>query len=272
MVVIEPEINVADTLEESGYNPLSTEAIPDTLEQNVDQEYGLLLTPPVQEESSPRREGNGNGVSIILSGFFILALIIALRYRDNVKYILAIVNDLMTTKVRQNVFDDTVKETSLLVLLNILWCASVGILGYCVLSNTMGTGQSTVGMAEGMLIGMAIAAVYSVFLYLSYLTVGWVFSDRSHSELWVRGFAASQALMAPAFFITALLAICCPYQSGIIGVFAIGVFIVGKLAFILKGYRIFFNQFSSWVLFLCYLCSLEIVPLVLCYRCSLLLG
>ena len=178
------------------------------------------------------------------------------------------VHDLISTRVRQNTFDDTVRETSLLVLLNILWCGSAGLLCFCVYGES---GVAPVNRTIGILSGMGMAAVYSLFLYISYWTLGWVFSDRSHAELWVRGYAASQALMAPAFFILALLAFCCP-GSFVIGGIAIIVFVVVKLAFIFKGYRIFFNQFSSWVLFLCYLCSLEIVPLILCYRCAVLLN
>ncbi|MDE5870106.1 MAG: DUF4271 domain-containing protein, partial [Muribaculaceae bacterium] len=57
---------------------------------------------------------------------------------------------------------------------------------------------------------------------------------------------------------------------------AAGVFILGKIMFIYKGFRIFFNQISSWMLFLYYLCSVEIVPLILTYfatlqLCSILL-
>ena len=260
MVVIEPQINSADTL-----------VSPDTTLTEVEPHYGLLLTSPPPVEAAPQRESGSQGVSFILAALFLLVLIISLRFRDNMKYVIAIVHDLITTRIRQNAFDDTVRETSLLVMLNVMWCACAGITGFCVFNNT---GIESTGMTQavGMLAGMAIAGVYTVFMYAAYSTVGWVFSDQLHSRLWVKGFAACQALMAPAFFITALLAICCPLQSQLIGFFAFMVFIAGKLAFILKGYRIFFSQFSSWVLFLCYLCSLEIVPLFLCYRCAVLLG
>ena len=260
MVVTEPVLNIADTTVSK-----------DSVAADVGREYGLVLSVPENRESAPLREGGALGTSFILSGLFLLALVIALRFHDNMKHIVAIVHDLMSTRVRQNAFDDTVRETSLLVLLNVLWCACAGITCYWVYVNSAG-GIGAGNAATGMLGGMAMAGAYSLFLYISYWTVGWVFSDVGHSELWVKGYAASQALMAPAFFIIALLAMCCPHQAGIVGVFALIIFILGKLAFILKGYMIFFNQISSWVLFLCYLCSLEIVPLILCYRCAVLLG
>ena len=123
-----------------------------------------------------------------------------------------------------------------------------------------------------MLIGMGVAGIYSLFMWGGYAAVGWIFSDREHSELWVKGYSSSQALMAPAFFLTALIAICQPSVVLNVGIISGCVFILTKFLFIWKGYRIFFNQFSSWVLFLCYLCSLEIVPLILCYRSAVLLA
>ena len=234
--------------------------------------YGLLLTPPEAPPEAPLRSDNSLGVSFILTGTFILFLIIALRFRNNFKFVITIFRNLIETRTRQNVFDDTVRETSLIVLLNILWCISAGIVGYCVYGYL--NPEITLGIhrAIGMLWGMAIALVYTLFMWGAYAAVGWVFSDRTHSELWVKGFSASQALMAPAFFITALIGVCNPETGLNVGIVSACVFIIAKLIFIWKGYRIFFNQFSSWVLFLCYLCSLEIVPLILCYRGAILLG
>ncbi|MCH5230467.1 MAG: DUF4271 domain-containing protein [Muribaculaceae bacterium] len=233
--------------------------------------YGLLLTPPPPPERAPLRSDNGNGISFILTGLFLLFLIIALRFRNNIKYALTIFRNLIETRTRQNVFDDTVRETSLIVMLNILWCGCAGIIGYCFLRFFLTSGDPLPISAIGMLWGMVVAAGYSIFMWWSYAAVGWVFSDRSHAELWVKGFSASQALMAPAFFILALVGICLPQTAPGVASLALLVFILAKLVFIWKGYRIFFYQFSSWVLFLCYLCSLEIIPLILCYRISLLL-
>ena len=234
--------------------------------------YGVVLTPPEPIPPAEAREEGTLGVSFILTGLFIIFLIISLRFRNNIKYAVAMFHNLVETRTRQNVFDDTVRETSLIVLLNILWCSCMGIIGFCVYQTINGDPLPMTYRSIGMLVGMAIAVVYTLFMWMMYASVGWVFSDREHSVLWVKGFFASQAMMSPAFFITALLGICRPDTAILVGIVSAIVFILAKLVFIWKGYRIFFNQFSSWVLFLCYLCSLEIVPLILCYRCANLLG
>ena len=234
--------------------------------------YGLILTPPpVPPSPEVRSEGN-IGVSFILCGLFMVFLVFALRFRNNFKYIISMFKSLVETRTRQNVFDDTVSETSIIVILNILWCACAGVIGFCVYGYFYPSEVLWSHRAIGMLLGMAVSGVYALFMWGAYSIVGWIFSDRLHSELWVKGFSSSQALMAPAFFITALIGICQPFTALNVGIVSVVVFILVKIIFIWKGYRIFFNQISSWVLFLCYLCSLEIVPLVLCYRCAILLG
>ena len=230
--------------------------------------YGIILTPPEPFPSPTLRQDNSLGISFILSGVFILFLIIALRFHNNIKYAVSMFRSLVETRTRQNVFDDTVRETSLIIMLNLLWCATAGIIIYSVAVFQYPDIASFSSPAAGMLCGMGLAVAYTLFMWWAYSAVGWVFSDSSRSRLWVKGFSASQALMTPAFFIFALLGICQPESSLAVGIVAAIVFILAKLVFIWKGYRIFFSQFSSWVLFLCYLCSLEIVPLILCYRCA----
>lgn len=233
--------------------------------------YGILLTPPEQVQDSPLRDNGSLGVSFILAFLFILFFIIALRFRNNVKYITAIFRNLIEVRTRSNVFNDTVSEASLIVLLNLLWISSAGIVGFSVMDELYGDLVILSRRVIGMLWGMAVAAVYTLFMLVAYASVGWVFSDKKHSALWVRGYTASQALAAPAFFVMALIGICRPETSLEVGIVSALVFILVKIVFIWKGYRIFFNQISSWVLFLCYLCSLEIVPLILCYRSAVLL-
>ena len=254
------------------FQPADSLSQTDSISMQPEPEFAILLTPPQHPAPAPLRSDANNGVSFIIGALFILFLIIALRFRNNFKYVITIFSNLVETRTRGNIFDDTVRETSLIVLLNVLWCVCAGIIGYCVFQFLHPEMGGFHYRAVGMLLGMAIASVYSLFKWGVYASVGWIFSDRQHSELWVKGFSASQALMAPALFLTALVAICQPNTALEIGFISAGVFIMAKLVFIWKGYRIFFNQFSSWVLFLCYLCSLEIVPLILCYRCAVLLG
>ena len=244
----------------------------DTVAQFPEPVYGLVMQAPPHPVSAPLRTSGNLGISFLLSGLFILFLIIALRFRNNYKYVIAIFNSMLETRTRHNVFDDTVRETSLIVLLNIMWCVCVGIIGYFVYAFFNPELVDPSHKIQGILWGMVFALAYVVFMMFAYASVGWIFSDKRHSELWIKGYSASQALTTPAYFVIALIAICHPTSAIGVGVAGITFFVTAKLMFIWKGYRIFFSQFSSWVLFLCYLCSLEIVPLILSYRSAVLLG
>ena len=252
------------------YLPTDSLVANDTIEP--EPLFGIILSPPVQEPDAPLRNQDNLGMSLILTGLFVLFLIASLRFRNNIKYAVTMFRNVVETRTRQNVFDDTVRETSLIVFLNILWCAWAGIIGYCVFDYLYPDSNIFSHRPIGMLCGMMIALAYTIFMWWAYAGVGWVFSDKSRSELWVKGYSASQAIMTPAFYIFALIGICRPEAAMGVGYVSALVFILAKLIFIWKGYRIFFSQFLSWVLFLCYLCSLEIVPLILCYRSAVYLG
>ena len=94
--------------------------------------YGITLTPPKMPEVE-RNVSSSPGISIILGGLVILFCIIGLRFRNNRKYVTALLRNLVEVKVRNNLFDETVRETSFLVLLNLMWSCSAGIILYFLL-------------------------------------------------------------------------------------------------------------------------------------------
>ena len=109
-------------------------------------------------------------------------------------------------------------------------------------------------------------------MWLCYTVVVKVFSDSIHTQLWVRGYTAGMGLGAVFFFPLALLALTYPANVPHIVIAAFTMLIFVKFLFIVKGFRIFFTESSLWVVFLYYLCSLEIVPLVITFglACALL--
>lgn len=244
--------------------------------------YGILLEAP----EAPDVEANPEpsyGMSYIIGGLAILFFIIGLRFRNNHKYVGAMLRNMVEVRVRNNAFDETVREATFLVLLNFLWSCSAGIIIWSVLGFTLpaSPGESmhlrelTTYPAATIGICMGVGVLYSCLMALAYVTVGTVFSDGGHARLWVKGFAAGQGLLGLVYLPLSLLLLFYPQWTEILLWIALGMFIMAKIVFIWKGFRIFFTQISSWVLFLYYLCSLEIVPLILTYLaawwlCSLL--
>ncbi|MDE6716888.1 MAG: DUF4271 domain-containing protein [Muribaculaceae bacterium] len=243
--------------------------------------YGLLIKNPVVREENPVTDITSDGMSWVWLFLISLFCIVALKFKNNSRYLKAVVSDLTEVRVRQNAFDETVKETSFLILLNVLWVCSCGILLWNTILQTVPNNIfNSFGIpdrpAAGIGICTGVMAVYGLMMCLGYWIIGMVFTDRARARLWVKGAAASQGLEVILLLpIAALTLNYAPWTLGLLET-AAGVFVLGKIIFIYKGFRIFFNQISSWMLFLYYLCSVEIVPLILTYfaalqLCSMLL-
>ncbi len=272
-----PQADTADTRQTLHADSISMGA--DSTAQEEKAPPAIVLTPPrgrqLPEISMP------DSTSWITGLLLLLFCLVCFRFRNNKKYVSGLLRDLFEVRERHNVFDDTVRETSFLVLLNILWSVSAGVLLWGVLIWAMpydATFSFTMPPSPERAIKICIGVTlcYTILMSGAYYLVGSVFSDRRHAAMWVKGYAASQALLSVLFFPLALLCLYYPQWRGIILAVALGGFILAKIIFICKGFRIFFAQLSSWVLFLYYLCSLELVPLALtffsaCQLCAYLL-
>lgn len=226
--------------------------------------YGIMLEHPSTPVPRPLGESN-NTISWILSGFVIVFVVACVRYRKNTRFFSMMLHDVTNIRERQNAFDDTLRETSFLWLLNLLWCGSAGILLYGFFSSQGGGVPFSLSHIGRMGICIGMAGAYTLFLAAAYSVVGNLFSDSAKASLWVKGFLSTQAMESILLFPAAMLAICVPTLEGPMFVAGAIIFIFAKLLFIYKGFCIFFTQIASWVLFLYYLCSLEIVPVVLTY-------
>ena len=218
-------------------------------------------------------------VYVILFTVFFLTCV---RVRGNYKFLGAFFRDLAVVRERENLFDATMRETSFIFLALLLSGCSIGVL-LCRAVEVFGAdmpvkaeipafGFSIGGTLLSNLVCMALACGYIGAMWVCYTVVGKVFSDTLHTWLWVRGFTAGTGLAAAVFFPLALLALAYPPYVRLILLAALAMLILVKFLFIVKGFRIFFSESSLWVVFLYYLCSLEIVPLVITFglACALL--
>lgn len=253
----------ADTVRQlSPADSLRLKARADSLRASTLTE-GILISAPEPVSPSMRTDDPGS-ISWVIAALCLLFCIVALRFRNNGRYLSSLLSDLVEVRERQNVFDDTVRETSFLVLLNILWCFSVGVLLWGVLVVT-GAAPANLPAAPGMAVCAGVAVIYELFMTGAYSLTGNVFRDRVQAGMWIRGFLASQALMSIPFLFIAMLSMTMPEWLPQLLIAAACTLVISKLLFIWKGFRIFFAGISSWVLFLYYLCSLEIIPLILTY-------
>ncbi len=213
---------------------------------------------------------------------FVMFFLTCTRIKGNFKFAGALLRDSVVVRERGNLFDATVRETSFMIFAVLLSACSIGVL--------LWSGVSLVGskvmMASyipdlsfqycGILIPvgicMLIMCVYMGAMWICYYLVGTVFSDSTHARMWVSGFTSSMALGTILFFPLALVTLAYPEYSVYTTFGGLCMLILVKIVFIVKGFRIFFTESSLWVVFLYYLCSLEIIPLSIVFglACSLL--
>lgn len=244
----------SDTLVEASTD--SVMPVADSLRQ-----WGLVFT---QEHTSAEdyvRPTVGGGISDswVTVALLLLFVIIAVRYRSNTRFMHVLLQDMSSIRERGNVFNDTVRETSFMVLLNLLWVCSGGVM----LSAAVG-GAGTLCAAACA----GVIAVYTLVMMAGYSISGRIFTDARHAAMWTRGFTSGQGVGSLLMFPLALLQLCYSNYSEIWVICALIVLIIVKIVFIWQGFRIFFSQCGSLLLFLYYLCSLEIVPLILSYMAA----
>ena len=231
---------------------------------------GITIERPAVAAERPLGE-TGTGMSWLLTGLFLVFVVVCLRYKKNSRYFSLLLNDITEMRERHNAFDDTLRETSFVWLLNLLWCGAAGVILYGLTCGGSGGFFSDLDPAR-LGLCVAIAAAYTLFLALAYVLVGNLFSDGHKASLWIKGFLSTQGMESMALFPTALLALCVPGLFSVMIVVGVIIFLVAKILFIYKSFCIFFADYTTWVLFLYYLCSLELVPIVLAYVAAMQIG
>ena len=138
-------------------------------------------------------------------------MLIALRYRRNFKFTGRLVYDLASVKRRRNMFDDTVRETTFGIMLNVLCIVSVGLLLSAGLSYTGYAPAPAAGyLPESLGICLLLTAGYYLCQLIAYLIIGRVFVSRSSTKIWIRGFTAGQSLLGIVLFPLAMLSVFYP--------------------------------------------------------------
>ncbi len=104
---------------------------------SIAQKYpleGIILEAPAPAPAPEPLVGQGAS-SWVTGGLLLLFCVVALRFRNNYRYMVGLLRDLTEVRERHNMFDDTVRETSLLVLLNLLQAGCAGVvLAYALFS------------------------------------------------------------------------------------------------------------------------------------------
>lgn len=216
-----------------------------------------LGQPPRERTSLP---GYDSGVLCLLLGAFVL---LAVNLRHYSTYLKNFAYDLWSIRRSDSTFAQrTINETGIQASVVFIVCLCEGII--------LDSLAPPAPLARTPFLSMALLTAGALLFYLwqlaAYRTVGYVFIDRISARQWLKGFNASQALLGALILIPALVVLFNPGSAPLVGAIAATAYLVARMIFICKGFRLFYENFGSLIYFILYLCTLEIVPLLLIFR------
>ena len=191
---------------------------------------------------------------------------VALSYHTGYKYIENFFHNMFSTRRRENLFEDhTVNETSIQVALIANTCIVEGFLIYLTVQLLQPALAASLQASVFPHIAAycGLAAGFYIVQWMVYKVLGYTFSDKIGSRLWIDGFKASQAFLGLLLLPVLVLLMLYPAHGKLLIGAAALLYLVGRLIFIYKGFRIFYSNLTSIVYFILYLCAVEIVPLAI---------
>lgn len=221
-------------------------------------------------EGTPRPVGYGEN-SWLSSIIVAMLVIIALNINHCRQLFKNFRHNLLGIRQRANAFDNkTTNELRTLFIIILLLCMSEGILLF-----SWGTSSGLVKEGVGALPMTMLLAAGSMGYYLwqlaLYKVIGYAFADREATRHWISGFNSSQVLLSMLLIVPALMALFYSGMTKTMLVLSVLCYILARILFICKGFRIFFTNFGSLLYFILYLCAVEIIPILILRRLSIFL-
>lgn len=209
---------------------------------------------------------------VLSASIVILLLVMMMCIRHSRRLIPAMIKDLLSVRTRKKSFDEhTANESRVIILFGIQFTVFAGILLSAGADIATGHPPLT-DTAMTLLPTLTLCGIYYIFQICAYWTVGFAFATSTGRRLWLRGFNASQSLLGFAMAIPALLVVFYPDAADGALTTAATFYVFARLIFIFKGLRIFYQNFYSLLYFILYLCTLEIIPLIVVFKTAIALN
>ena len=108
-----------------------------------------------------------------------------------------------------------------------------------------------------------LAGAFYLFGLTGCVTLGYVFADSVNAGLLRRGFNASQILLGFLLAVPAFISLF--YPSLVTAMFVLSgvLYVITRICYVSKGFRIFYHNLPSLLYFILYLCTLEIIPVII---------
>ena len=226
----------------------------------------ITLPPPYLSGNEPvariNHPGHDSGIMILLSFTFLL---VSFSYNLYKRLLLIYGQELWTVRRRANAFDaHTTNERYVIAILIFHLCVYAGILISAKINTVIPINTEKIMFTTCCMMG--VYALYYLFQLTIYSIVGYVFTDKINTGQWIKGFNSSHVFLGFALIIPTMVSIFYPTTTNAMLNISIVFYVIARLTFIFKGFRIFYNKIHSLFYFILYLCTLEIIPVIFAYN------
>ena len=232
----------------------------------IDTVAGVRVPVPrgAQEHHHPLT-GNSGAMSMLL----LCLLFVLVSYRSGYKYMQNMWHNIFSVKMRD--FEDhTLDETWILTALVLNACVAQGVFLY---SAVAWSGDALFSrLNANVFLYCGILSVLCLVFYLCqlvlYRMLGYVFGTAEQTQSVLNGFKAMVSLQGLLLLPEVMLMLTFPHITETMLIVGFATYLCARIVFIIKGFRIFYNNLLSSVYFILYLCSVEIVPVLLVWVIS----
>lgn len=199
--------------------------------------------------------------SVILSVALLLLVLISFNSRQLIRLLNSFFRELVSVHPNGTPAARVTQETHVMLLLLVLTSFLEGAVTYIPF-----TAMDTSTTSTSFFVLCALWLIFNVFSIASCAVVGYIFTSGSLALQWRRGLYASQSLLGLLLIVPAIIVLVRPSSAFVLFIIGACFYVLTRLMYISKGLRIFYNNYLSWVYFILYLCSLEIIPLLILFR------
>lgn len=202
----------------------------------------------------PETAATNSGMAAIIMAMLLLTV---LCMRQSGRLLKAMYDDITRNRHNRHDLDERTPAQSRLIA---IFATQACVYGGILLLAYVRTSGTVIPVMAGCGLLIVLCLLYFVFQLFAYDTVGYAFTDAEHRRSWLRAFTATQSFLGFALLPVAIITVFYPEAGQWPLMVAAICYIIARLAFIVKGFRIFYHNFGSLLYFILYLCTLEIIP------------
>lgn len=260
--IVKTDVAGKDSVAFVYYSPKFKNGLKDSVATN-NKQLKQYIDYPIKEELTGMNPSSYMPTPLHTSGTLILLvvsfLLICFCYRIGYKYIKTFIPNMWSNKRTENHFDDhTSREKFISAALLLQTFIAEGIATYCGL--TIYLPEFITTNITISILGLVLCWMLYHFIQLGVIRfLGYVFCSQKETNICIKGHNATVSLIGLIIAPFSTLMLFLPTQDNAFLCIIISLYILGRLVFNIKCFRIFYKNLFQYLYFILYLCSIEVV-------------